>query len=1022
VAIKSSIVPDEEIIVYAKKRPVEKPGALSLKPITSEPTNEAPVAPAPEPLDGANPFGGAFYPEPGNRLDVAAGGPFAEGLKLLAKSASVLSIEASQEALEKQAKVLQSMEHTGPLPKYAININLHNIYDPNQINSTILDVANALGAEKIEQARRGVVSFEKTAELALEEFHKNEGFMLKRTLGQAFNPHEVMATRMVVATARENTAELKNKIKAGVTDNATLIEFLSSYKMQAAVQLQLNGMAAEAGRTLGAMRRKVRAGEISHEQVRRLAEKFRPDDLMDEQALLESMGGLEGVIRAIEMDDALTTPAQKNAFALKLSQPDGWDMLREAWYGAVLSGPWTHFRNVVGNNAALGVLTAERAVAAKWGKAFGFIGKGQGVQEGEATAMLTAYWDALGDAFKLGSFALRHGEQVGSEVGYRMPLSHKEIWKLSTPQAMDLIGGGPAEIGKMATGHPPAITGKNVISLITPKKSSKRSKTEAPGAIEARGALGRMTDLFSNLVDVGGGAIRTSTRLLGVEDQFTRTLAFRAEAKAQLTREATNAGYKGQDFHDYVEQGVYFLSPKQEQAAEHFAKIATMSEALISKSTRGAHMIGQSRIGFIFAPFVRVTSNILDFSTQRVGFPLRPLWWKELYSDDLAKRDLAMAKASTGALMWLTAYSAASTMYGDDEDALIVITGKGPSDPELKKIWLQRGLKEYSIRVGGKGGKWGQYSRIDPGGQMLGIATDSINLMGLMDELTAQEFAASLIAGIGNNVLNKSYMSSSLDAMEVFRSFDPKEYSKWLQRQAAGFLVPNLVTQIVAEQDPYLRRAVTISEEITKRTSVEGRRNLPAVRDLSGKSLPLTQRWGISVADDKPDPVADELWRLEMNFSAPSQNLRGAELTEHQYDRYQQLVGYALKMPPGSEYFGVTPRGKEKMIKVDLSGKGMWEALGTLMKARGYADATDGAEPPGQKVLMIRQLRDRYIDAAQARLLGEYPSIAKKALETASKSSLAKGADPLNEQEADAVRRDALQSFINVGMSYEVVE
>lgn len=991
------------------------------------------TAPAPEPLEGDAPFAGAFYPEPGNRVEVAAGGPFAEGLKLLAKGVSPLAVDASREALEKQADILARIGHTGPLPTHAVNINLDNLTDPSQVNGLINDLATTL-APQVDEARRGVVSNAQTIENAQELFRRDEGFALRRNVGEAFNAEQVTATRYLMAAQRDKTAALAKAVLSGQNDTTTLLEFRKSLSQMAAVQLQLHGMAAEAGRALQAF--KIQATPGLMELGKGGAGSGDAAALMsaDTQAFINANGGTQGVVDLAQAFLALPTPAAQNAFARESTRRGVADMVGELWFNFVLSGPATHFVNMSGNAAALGVSTAERAVAAKWGKLFGFVGAKAGVREGEAAAMTQAYWGALGDAWRLANFAFRHGELAGQATGYRMPLSTREVWQMTAQEAQQVTQGAGNQgsaLASTSSGKQPAITGENVLGAgadavnAVSRRLTGRDVVD-PSKVGQRGALGRMTDLLSMTIDLAGGVLRTPTRALGAEDQFWRTLAFRGETSARLYREGIAAGLNGSDLRDYVDQGLNFLAPIDEAAGEKFARTVTMNESLTSQIGRGFQQVGASRFGFLFAPFVRVTGNLLNFATQRVAFPVRPVWWKELTSSDPALRDLAMAKASTGALMWMTAYAAASTGYDADEEAPIVVTGAAPQDPALKKLWLQRGYKEYSIRAGGKGGKWVQYSRTDPAGQMLGIAADTVNILSRLDEVTASELGASLIAGIGNNVVNKSFMRTAAEGMEVFTSFDPEQYVRWAQNSMTSFVVPNAVSQITSAQDPYLRKAVGVAEEILKRSSVEGRKSLPLVRDLSGK--PVKQEWlfgsrftGIYASDDKPDPVADEIWRLEMPFSPPDKVVRGVELDDHQYDRLQQLVGYAYKAPTDTVFPGVTLRDGYQ-IEVDISGLGMWEALGALMRAKGYDKATDGADPPGQKVAMITRLRKFYLEGAEARLLSEYEALVDQAVTVQQKRATAKGADPVEAEESATYYRETLRELANQAKSYEVVE
>lgn len=761
-------------------------------------------------------------------------------------------------------------------------------------------------------------------------------------------------------------------------------------------------------------------------------------DLLD---LVNAAGGPQQLVQLAQAFLQLPTPAAQNAMARASTQRDTADILGELWYNFVLSGPATHAVNMTGNAITLGTLASERAIAAQWGKLFGFMGGEQGVREGEATAMVNAWWGALGDAWRLANFAFRHGETVGENVGYSLPMNLREIWRMSPAEAAQLATPGQQAGSKAQTGRMPAITGGNAIAATDDLLKAGAAGVNAvtrrvagrnvvdPTRVSTRGALGRMTDLLSLMIDGTGGAIRTPTRMLGAEDQFWKTLAYRGEARARALREGAMSGLTGQQLDAYVDQAVNFMLPGDDAAAEAFARTVNMSESLQSQAALGLQRVGASKLGYLFAPFVKVTSNILDFSTQRVAFPARPRWWKEAFSDDPVKRDLAMAKASTGALVWMTALAAASTGKDAHKDAPVIITGSAPIDPGEVALWRRAGYRPYSVRLGGPDGEWIEYSRLDPAGQILGIAADSVNLLANMDDVTAEEFGVALVAGIGNNLVNKSYMSSIAESMEVFTSYDQEMWRKWLQARAASFVVPNALSQIAQADDPYLRKAVGIAEEIQKRRSAEGKRALPMVRDVAGQ--PIKQEWlfgtrfsGIGAGEGKPDPVAEEILRLEMNFSKPDRVIKGVELDEYRYDRYQQLAGYALKMPKGTVYRGpaVVVEGKRTRVQVDLSGLGMWDALGAVMKTPEYKRATDGADPPGQKAAVIADIQAMYRDAAQHRMFSEAPEVFEGMIAAEGKTAAAQGLAPDAVDRVQRRMRASLQRRVEQLMDYEVVE
>lgn len=1032
-----------------------------------------------------DPFQGGFINAKGETIDIAGGGPFAELLKVVGRETAPIALDASAQALARQEQVLKAIGHKGELPKYAVNINLDRIQDPEQINGTIMAVAEQLGGKSpdglVEQARRGTRSHEETVAAAEELFRRDEGFLFQRPTGRAANAEEITAARMVMASARDRTTQLAQAVVAGKASPEDMIAFRRSLAQMAAIQLQLHGMAAEAGRALNAFRIEATPGLLDMAQGRTAAPEASaaaptatatPPEAsaapgsaqeaptgalpteptpsageltaqgargQDIDQLIQGLGGAGSIQQMAQAFLALPTPAAQNSMARASVQPGFLDMLGELWFNFVLSGPATHVVNMTGNAVTLGMTTAEREVAAWWGKLFGFAGMKQGVQSGEAAAMSYAYWAALGDAWRLANFALRHGESAGPATGYTMPLSTADIWRMSGTQAQQITAGAAtaaSPASKVASGRPPAVTGANVMNAVPTAVNAASQhivgrNVMSPIVLGKRGALGRMTDMLSLMIDGAGGVLRTPTRFLGAEDQLWKTIAYRGEIRARAYREGVQSGLSGNQLEQYIDQAINQMTalPADIAAGEAFARHVTMNEALMSQFGQGLQKAGASKLGYLFAPFVRVTTNILDFSTQRIAFPLRPAWWKDLTGQDPVKRDLAMAKASTGAMVWMTAMATASTMYDADEDAPVVVTGAGPTDPAKKRLWLKRGYKEYSVRIGGKDGTWYSYSRLDPAGQVIGIAADVVNIIDQLGEVESDELAAALVMGIGNNLVNKNYMSSIAESMEVFTSYDPAQWQKWVRSRAASYQVPNIVAQYVADQDPYLRRVTSIGEELAKRRSADGRRQLPLTRDLEGK--PIQQEWlfgsrfsGFAVSDHKPDPVADELWRLEMHFTSPPKTLRGVELDGWQWSRYQQLAGYALKMPAGTVYTGpmVIEGRKASRLRLDLGGMGMWEALGKLIKTPEYKMATDGADPPGQRVQMITQIRDLYRKAAQDRVLAEYPELIDGVVEAERVKSLAKGVRPEVEAGTQAHKRATLERAIHMAEEYEVAE
>ena len=78
--------------------------------------------------------------------------------------------------------------------------------------------------------------------------------MFRRDTGEAASAREITATRLVLATERAKADAFATRLVGGDTSVEALIGFKRQLSLMAAVQFQLHGMAAEAGRALNAMK------------------------------------------------------------------------------------------------------------------------------------------------------------------------------------------------------------------------------------------------------------------------------------------------------------------------------------------------------------------------------------------------------------------------------------------------------------------------------------------------------------------------------------------------------------------------------------------------------------------------------------------------------------------------------------------------------------------------------------------------------------------------------------------------
>lgn len=296
---------------------------------------------------------------------------------------------------EKTTKFLQTKDRE--LGKYAININLNRVNTAEDVKQLLDETAQHFAGE-INEARRGVQSNELTAKLA-EEMNMHPVQLLQRRAGQAFNAEEALAARQILVSSGERLMALAQEVRGPEASNLTKITFRKQLALHKAVQEQVSGMTAEAGRALQQFN--IPAGSTKL-QLRQL------DDI------ITAMGDQDDLTGA--MADAILSlkdPAQVAQFAREAGRATTGDILLEVWINSLLSGPQTHAVNSISNSLVALWQIPERLLAAGVNKAF----RGNdGVQLSEA----------LGQAY---------GMLEGAKDGL------KAFWQTAkTEQATDVVG------------------------------------------------------------------------------------------------------------------------------------------------------------------------------------------------------------------------------------------------------------------------------------------------------------------------------------------------------------------------------------------------------------------------------------------------------------------------------------------------------------------------------------------------------------------------------------------------------
>lgn len=257
--------------------------------------------------------------------------------------------------LDRNAPPVHAYEEWGDqAPNYAGNLKLDKLDSPQAIKRALTVTQQRVGG--FDAATRGRVTQAETANLA-GELGMTPQQLLSRRKGQAFNAEEALAARQILAKSANELVNMAKRI-SGLENpgDEAMTAFREAWTRHVAIQEQVAGATAEAGRALSQFRMEASSRAVRGEVLKSLAEgPFGPTRLK------------EVADRIVDLDKLGTDPGTVNKFAADATKPKFRDKLVELYYNSILSGPTTHVVNVVSNTlTALGQLP-EHAVAAAIG-------------------------------------------------------------------------------------------------------------------------------------------------------------------------------------------------------------------------------------------------------------------------------------------------------------------------------------------------------------------------------------------------------------------------------------------------------------------------------------------------------------------------------------------------------------------------------------------------------------------------------------------------------------------------------
>lgn len=341
--------------------------------------------------------------------------------------------------------------------------------------------------------------------------------------------------------------------------------------------------------------------------------------------------------------EGLLNKVGKSGLALEL-----WE---RTWKNGLLSGLGTHVVNLTSSVSFLASSVATRALAGGVGTVRRAMGGTAEVELGESAAMIAGMVHSTREAFNLAGKALltgttremRAGTDILSDAGQKLEGSYKILDARDYGFENELF-----------------VTGVNG---------------------------------WANFTTLLGG------RPIMAMDEIFKTVGYRAELYAQAFRGSKQAERADLDAGKSAEEagaagltrmGEILGNPSDavDAAAEDFGQMITFTRKLTGSSAKIQEFVQDHLVARIVMPFVKTPIWIGSESLQHSAFaPLSRVWWDD-YNAGGAKKELAMAKMGMGTVLMI----GAGTMVADGR-----MTGGGPGDTNLRKIYMDSGWRPYSF-------------------------------------------------------------------------------------------------------------------------------------------------------------------------------------------------------------------------------------------------------------------------------------------------------------------------------------
>jgi len=846
--------------------------------------------------------------------ELALGDPGAPRLTVEEKSFN--AIDKAMRRLERDFPDMdpQELQMRAAAEATVVDINLARIDTEEDIAELMQEVTD-ITLSAVNRARRGTRSNRKTLAEA-ERLGVTPEALLSRRTGTALNAEQAVAARRIWVASAESLMGFAEKAaapNAGILDQ---FKFRKALAVFSAINNQVLGMRAEAGRALQSFNIPASAGDIERTRIA--------------MTMMQQFGEAEvSQALAIRMRDLLASdmsPGAINQVARLGFGARTMAAVKEAFVNGLLWSPKTHLVNFASNAILSTHALMIRQLAVKTRQAMGSV-TGDNVMPGEAWAML-----------------------MGDLAGIRTSLSVTGQHKNARQEILGLIPGGTS--GKF-----------NV-------DSSSRMRGQAPRQAISTDNFNIQNSPGAAFLNFMGHLTRTPGSLLQAGDSLFKIVGYSGELYAQAWRMASKRGGTP----DEIMTAFKEILDNPPQSIRLEAADAALYQTLTRAPSEGtSHLIrfrdwGTYNPSFLLVPFMRVVDNIVRYSLENSPLaPIVPAWRDAVFRGTGAEKDIALARLGAGT---------AAAMLFMDLAWSGTITGDGPSDMDRREALRRTGWQPNSVKIGNR---WYSYNRLDPMGMQLGIAakmgevfkTRDIDDPDSMEQ--ASEVLAAFVLAAAETGLDKTYLTGLSNFVMAMQDSD-RYGAAFVQKTLQSALPMSTLLRTGVQATDVTRPEVLSIYEGVLAMIPELEKSLPRRLDLWGFPIQDDAVHGtlfdvlspVRVTEEQGFPIDHEMVRLKLGIprvpkivefpGGVSVNLRSFPRV---YELYAELAGNRLPI-----------KGKTLIENLNDMVQGKGRAGRRYLSER----MTDG--PEGNRADMIKAAVSVYRQAARVELeRGEIPDV-----------------------------------------------